>query len=332
MEEKKNGRFVISLDFELMWGMRDVTSIEKYGENIKGVHQALPELLQYFKRFGIRATFATVGFVFFKTKKELLTQIPELIPQYNNLNLSPYGDYINSKVGNDALEDPYHFAPDLIELIKNTPNQEIASHTFSHFYCLEKGQSCQEFESDLKSFIEVAQSRNLEIHSIIFPRNQINENYLKTCSHLSIKSYRSSEQSWVYESRSLNEESHLRRFIRLLDAYINITGHHCYDDVYMNKKFIADIPSSRFLRPYSPTLKYFEKLRLKRIKKSMEYAAINGLTYHIWWHPHNFGIHQAENFYFLNKILEYYSYLNEKYNFKSYTMAEVADQVLKSNQ
>jgi hypothetical protein len=30
------GKFVISLDFELMWGVRDTQTIEKYGDAIIG--------------------------------------------------------------------------------------------------------------------------------------------------------------------------------------------------------------------------------------------------------------------------------------------------------
>ena len=32
-----NGKFVISLDFELMWGVRDIETVESYGENLRGV-------------------------------------------------------------------------------------------------------------------------------------------------------------------------------------------------------------------------------------------------------------------------------------------------------
>jgi len=71
-------------------------------------------------------------------------------------------------------------------------------------------------------------------------------------------------------------------------------------------------------------LERLEWLRLKRIKNSMTYAAKNNLTYHLWWHPHNFGIHQAENIFFLEKILVHYLLLNKEYGFESITMASLA--------
>lgn len=38
------GTFVISLDFELMWGVRDVQTKAGYGPNILGVRQAIPAM------------------------------------------------------------------------------------------------------------------------------------------------------------------------------------------------------------------------------------------------------------------------------------------------
>ena len=57
----------------------------------------------------------------------------------------------------------------------------------------------------------------------------------------------------------------------------------------------------------------------------MTFAAKNKKVYHLWWHPHNFGVHQDENFKILNKILDHYDFLNSKYGFKSSTMGDISD-------
>jgi len=41
----QHGAFVISLDFELLWGVRDKRTIADYGANIRGVRDAVPALL-----------------------------------------------------------------------------------------------------------------------------------------------------------------------------------------------------------------------------------------------------------------------------------------------
>ena len=324
------GKFIVSLDFELMWGVRDVVSVNTYGEHIRGVHQALPKILQYFKKYNISGTFATVGFLFFETKADLLLNLPERKPQYEDRKLSPYGNYMEQFVGANSQVDRYHFAPELIRLIQETPNQEVATHTFSHFYCLEKGQTVEDFYQDLRTAIEIAERQGINICSIVFPRNQANENYLQVCKELGITNYRSNEDSWIYLAQSSGNERLQKRFFRLLDTYVNISGHHCYSNEYMKISPIINIPSSRFLRPYSARLRWLEGLRLNRIKQSMTYAAKNGLLYHLWWHPHNFGVNQDENFSFLEKILRHYETLNKKYGFTSYTMSGCAELLTKN--
>ena len=320
---KKTGSFVISLDFELMWGVRDLGIKDTYGGNILGVHSALPKMLNCFRENGIRATFATVGFLFFHDRKEILDNIPQVLPVYKDQNLSPYS-YLHTDVGENYEDDKYHFGLPLLEMIRKTPGQEIGTHTFSHYYCLEEGQTLESFRDDLRSAIQIADKRNIKINSIIFPRNQVNDEYLKLCKEAGITSYRNNELSWLYTARNGSDESLTRRAIRITDSYINLSGHHCYTDEYMASSFPYNIASSRFLRPYSERLKSLETLRLKRITDSMSHAAKNNLTYHLWWHPHNFGINQDQNFSFLEKIFTHYKYLNDRYAFTSLNMSDVA--------
>ncbi len=325
--QKRSGKFIVSLDFEIMWGVRDLVTIESYGAELRGVRDVIPEMLKAFTNYGIRSTFAVVGFLFFKDKQELLSNLPAEKPSYENKNLSPYGDYLE-KVGQNYDEDFYHYGWPLIEQIRNTPGQEIGTHTFSHYYCLEKGQNISQFKNDLDSAIGIAEKRGIKLTSIIFPRNQFNEEYIKVCRDRGIIAYRNNEKSWLYAARSFTEETSLRRALRLMDAYINITGNHAFDIENRETNSAVNVPSSRFLRPYTHGLRFFEGLRLARIKNSMTHAAKNGLSFHLWWHPHNFGTNQRENFSFLEKILQHYKHLNNKYNFQSCTMTEFANEIL----
>ena len=68
----------------------------------------------------------------------------------------------------------------------------------------------------------------------------------------------------------------------------------------------------------------FEPLRLHRIKRDLTEAAKNGLLYHLWWHPHNFGVNTAANLAFLRKILEHYRSLHDLYGIESLNMGEMA--------
>lgn len=316
------GKFVISLDFELMWGVRDKRSLDDYGENILGVWQVLPQMIDSFEKYNVKATFATVGFLFATSKDDLLHFCPEKFPEYNDLNLSPYNGYFNTV---NESNYKFHFASELIDLIKRYPNQEIATHTFSHYYCLERGQNQENFKQDILAAIQIAKQKEIEIKSLVFPRNQFNDEYLEVIESSGITSYRGNERSWIYNAANGEGEKLLRRVFRFMDAYINISGHHSYSLDELRLKRPYDIPSSRFLRPYSKRLKILERLRLRRILDSMTYAAKRSEVFHLWWHPHNFGLNQKENMVFLSNILAHYIELNNKFGFESVTMKKLAE-------
>lgn len=242
-----SGTFVISLDFELIWGVRDKRSIEEYGENILGARKAIPQILDLFKKYEIHCTWATVGYLFAKEKKELVSILPAQKPQYNNTKLSTYSYF--DEVLMDEDSDPYHYADSIIELIKEYPDQEIGSHTFSHYYCLEDGQSMLEFENDLVSAISIANNHNIKLKSIVFPRNQVNHDYLIVLEKLGFDCYRGNPDDFTYKTNIHPKLGLLQRVFRLLDSYINLFGHHSFrlDKINRNRTTpLVNIPSSRF--------------------------------------------------------------------------------------
>lgn len=321
----KNGNFVISLDFEIYWGVRDVLELDQYKEHLLGVRKVIPGLLNLFGKYDIHATFATVGMLFFNNKEELLDGLPERKPTYEDPHISPYTGHF-SRVGKNEEEDPFHFAPTLIKMIQEA-RQEIGCQTFSHYYCLENGQTIDEFRDDIRAARHVAEKSGINLKSFVFPRNQYNEAYLKVCKEEGISSFRGNEDSWLYKAKDSDSETSFRRAIRLLDAYLNLSGHHCTRAIYLENIGICNIQASRFLRPYSRKTAFLDGLRLKRITNSMTHAAKNGLTYHLWWHPHNFGINLQENLAFLEKILLHYQGLSQKFNFSSKSMQQLAGQL-----
>ena len=150
------GKLIVSLDFELLWGVLDSDSHDEYKPNVLGGRKAIPQLLELFKKYDIHATWATVGFMFAENSAEAKKYFPaeNLLPTYNNKKLSPYNAF-GEKAGSDDEADCY-YAPEIIKLISETKGQEIGTHTFSHFYCREEGQTSEQFEADMRSAIEIA--------------------------------------------------------------------------------------------------------------------------------------------------------------------------------
>lgn len=321
----RKGIFVISLDFELYWGVRDKRTIERYQDNLLGAREVIPRILRLFEKYEIQATWAIVGLLFYGTRRELMESLPVKTPHYVDTNLSPYPQL--AAIGNDERDDPFHYAASLIKAIASCPGQEIGTHTFSHYYCRESGQQADEFREDLKAALQAAKPYNLTLQSLVFPRNQVNRDYLSICQEMGILAYRGNEKSWIYQVDKPHTSLIWQRVLRLLDAYINYSGHNCYSLQYISRSFPYDIPASRFLRPYSRKLKILEPLRLNRILSGLNYAAKQGLIYHLWWHPHNFGINQDENLRVLETILQRYKKLKTDYAMESWSMGRLAHQL-----
>ncbi|EDL65266.1 polysaccharide deacetylase family protein [Bacillus sp. SG-1] len=323
---KEHGSLIISMDFELFWGVHDVFTLEEYQENLLGARKVIPEILDIFEEYNISATWAIVGILFFHTKEELLSILPDVKPTYYQEHFSPYLK-LNS-VGRDESSDPYHLAGSLIDLIASRPEQEIATHTFSHYYCLEDGQDLKAFEADILKAAEVANSKNISLKSIVFPRNQVNEQYLSICKKYNLSAYRGNESSRLYSPVSYQKsQSPLYKMLRFMDSYVNLTGHHIYSASDLSEDPIINFPSSRFLRPYNSTLRFLEPMKLKRIQNSMTKAAKENKIYHLWWHPHNFGKHPKESLRFLKKISQHFAFLQDTYGMKSVTMESAAHQL-----
>lgn len=112
------GSLIVTLDFELLWG-------------------AIPRILDIFTDYDIAATWATVGFLFFDSRAKLFDALSpkKLRPDYNRVSLSNYS-YLDETGANEKA-DPCRLGASLDRQKRDAPRQEIGTHTFSHYYCLE---------------------------------------------------------------------------------------------------------------------------------------------------------------------------------------------------
>lgn len=320
---QNGGAFVISLDFELLWGVRDKRTVADYGANILGVRRAIPAMLEMFTSRQIRCTWATVGFLFCADKDELLASLPRHLPHYRDRRLSPYDDLAD--LGRDEDSDPYRYGLSLLRQIQSRPGQEIATHTFSHYYCLEEGADFDSFRADLAAAQQVAERRGVRLKSIVFPRNQISAEYLRLCHQMGFTAFRGNERIWFHAARPDHEQSMPIRGLRLADSYLPLGGGHIHRPELVEG--MVDVASSRFLRPAAKAGP-LEKLRLRRITSVMEAAARRDGVFHLWWHPHNFGGRLEDNLSVLSAILDRFEDLSARYGMRSLSMADVAGETL----
>ena len=322
MVKLKNSVFVISLDFEMMWGNIETWTSEGYGaSNVKQVREVIERMIGLFEKYDIKATFAIVGLIMQKSNSESL--FPEELPTYKRKELSPYHKNLINKI--KSANESLYFGLDIIKRLKSSPNIEIGSHTYGHYYCLEMGQTVSQFEADIKKASEVAKENGIELKSIVFPRNQIAPAYLEICSKYGITSYRGIPMKFYGKANS-KLAIWKNRFCRLIDSYINLGGPTTFSlDDAENSDKMFNIRASRFLRPYSKKLVFLDGLKFRRIKNEMNYAVRHNEIYHLWWHPHNFGSNIEDNFNTLEKILKYYSFCRHHWGMQSLTMRELSE-------
>jgi peptidoglycan/xylan/chitin deacetylase (PgdA/CDA1 family) len=319
------GSLVVSLDFELHWGLRDLLTADgPYRRNLLGGRAAVPRILAVFEQFEIAATWATIGFLFAGDRDELTDFFPAVRPVYHHSRFDPYRE----PIGRNEYEDPLHFGRSLLEIIRATPRQEIGSHTFSHFLCREEGQDASSFRADLESAQRIAfATLGLTLKSLVLPKNQFSPQYAKVIRTAGFRCYRGNQHGRIYAATDTRgAASKTIRAARLADAYIPVSPQRfpAWPDLRPHLGLIG-IPATRFLRPYNPLLKPFDPLRSNRIRAGLRAAARNRQIYHLWWHPHNFGAYIDESVQFLLEILSEFRSLRDEYGFRSMSMAEAAE-------
>ncbi len=318
------GTLTISLDFELSWGVRDSRGVQAYADHLQGARAAIPQMLALFERNDIHATWATVGFLFFGSRDDLLGALPSVVPHYERPELSPYPDL--ASLGATESDEPMRLARSIVQRIAATPHQEVATHTFSHYYGLEPGQDEAAFRADLAAAAAAAEQLGASLQSIVFPRNQVCEAYFEALRDAGIIAFRGNEQAWMYQGSDKAGNTLAKRAARLADAHVDLTGHHGSTPTATDG--LVNVPASRFLRPVHKRWGARQTLRRRRTLQAMTRAAELGEVFHLWWHPHNFGAHPEANLSELDRILQHYTRLRDRYGMASESMAEVARRVL----
>lgn len=316
------GALVFSLDFELHWGVLERDPDGPYGPNLRGARVAVPRMLELFAERGVGATWATVGLLMAGSRAEAERLSPAIRPKYANPRLDAYA----VPVGEGEEDDPLHYAPSLVRRIVETPGQELATHTFSHFYCLEPGQTREAFAADLAAAAQAAKPYGARMRSIVFPRNQHNPAYDGALRDAGIVAYRGNPLAWMYRASQAAGQTLPLRLARGADAYLPLSGDNgwAWSDL-RHENGLCNVPASFFLRPARPGVPALDALSLRRLRRAMESAARAGRVVHIWWHPHNFGVNLEENLGRLRALLDSFAACRDRWGMRALTMADAAD-------
>jgi len=297
-------------------------SWQKKHDELRRVESVCLKMLHEFQQNEIHVSWAMVGLLAQESLQELQTNFKSRKSPYQIKNYSPF------PLSQDKFTDiPYEIISGLNEAksILQTEHQELSSHTFSHYYTLEEGQDISHFGEDLEDMSIVSEKLNTSFKSIVFPRNQINEDYLKACQEKGIIAFRGNQPNNYWSNSPYSKESLSKKGMRFLDAYYKVSNTQTSKIQDLAEiSGLLNIPASRFFRPHSGK-QLLEKRKIKRIKDEMTNAAKTGCLYHLWWHPHNFSNNTTLHFEQLAVIMEHFKNLKNTYGFKSLNMSEIAE-------
>jgi peptidoglycan/xylan/chitin deacetylase (PgdA/CDA1 family) len=310
-------KFVISLDFELFWGVGDTQTIGRYGRNVLGEWQAVPRMLALFRYHHVNVTWATVGAIMCRDYGEWRALRP--LPRPNG---PPPRAYTCAEDDLVRQHPKLFFARPLVERILDTEGQELATHTYSHFYCNDAGATPAQFVDDLARARDLAAELGTGFQTVVFPRNQVSPSYLAVLPEVGIRVYRGNARHWLYRDGDAVPGGTAGRIVRYADAFLPLSGSGCRQEQIEGE--LVNVPASLFLYPWSAFSGPLAALRLRRIKQGMTAAARTRTLFHLWWHPHNFGVNLGYNMAVLGEILRHYRYLADKFGMESQCMGAFA--------
>lgn len=317
------GIFTISLDFELHWGAIGIKDPDKHAacyKNTTGI--VIPRMLELFAEYDVHATWAAVGGLFAKDKEEWKELCPRIKPLYTDEKHDPY-KWIELHGLNERQHWAY-FAPETIKSILKHPNQEVGTHTFSHFYCWHHIGAREAFLEDLQSSNKAAAKFGFQPLSLVFPKNQVDPSYLRSCYDAGIRIVRSNPNAWFHYTYQGTSNRALKQFVRKTDHYIPLSSDMCYplELVKASPNEPLQVPRGRLVPAWNPKKRISITFRVRRLIQDIHAAAVRKKSCHFWWHPEDFGDYPEENLKNLKMILDAYGVCKKKYGMKSWNMVD----------
>lgn len=303
-------KLVISLDFELLWGRYDrLYSASRNGaEDIRGTVAIVDHLLGEFCSRSIKATWAVVGAIGCSSWTEFFRLAPPF-PRYRDSRFAFRREW--------ASLDPQgkgFFAPRAIDRIRESPGQDLGTHTFCHSFFGEEGVCAQDLLNDLECVRAFSESHyGAAPTSLVFPRNQCR--FIDALGATCIRVWRGNEKPWYFRDHRRAASTYgLMRVLRLADS-INPVARRSYP---MEGSMTR---ASLFLRLNLPAPLW--RLHLRRIEAEL-HAAPDGRIFHLWFHPENVAALGRVGMERLSEVLESLSAALDHGEVESASMRDLA--------
>jgi len=300
MDYRNCGNLIISVDFELYWGVMQRRGLGDYGNNIAGARDAALAMIELFDRYEVKTSWGYVGALTFSCKEDLLCFVEKHRDDIVCGECFPY-----NLLGQGLLNipDKYLFCPDVVDLLASNDRVDLVSHGFLHAFPLDHRNDTDVLSTELKLFRR--REENLlwkNTAGYIFPRNQYNDALLSVLAANGFRYYRAGVGSRLRE-RLLS--------LGLMPIASRVAA--------KERKGLKEIHAGSFFR-LGAGVPYF----VSKVKRALTFVSKTGGLVHIWWHPHNLGIRLQESLKAIEDVLVHFSNLRDDGCIKSETMRDLA--------
>lgn len=312
-DRRRNGYFVFSLDTELAWGELWSRPTSRGASRSGAVERAaIRRLLDLMDEYGIRATWAFTGHLFYEGCEECA-----ICPIMGLKGTDTRFDRIW------GTRDAMWYGPDILEaIVSRNSGHEIACHGYTHRYF--DRLTTDEARFEINEWLRLAGRRGVAHHTIIFPQGRIK--HLDLFRDAGFICYRGKDVRHPALALPL-----FGRVLNRVNLKLSLLPPQVFE-VTFDASGLVNIPSSQWLfrmhRGVETALDALglQNLRLKPTARAIRKAAETGKVVHLWAHPHEFRT--DKDFEKLRFLFRCFAKIARQGTIQSITMADLAKHAL----
>jgi peptidoglycan/xylan/chitin deacetylase (PgdA/CDA1 family) len=318
----RRGTFVLSLDFELIWGTLDTRGPEAFREACERERaQVFGPLLTLLEEFEIPATWCVLGHLMLGSCAPVNgRKHPEIIRPAHSWQK---GDWFARDPCSDEERAPTFYGRRLVErLLEASVPQEIGCHSFSHVIFGDPGCSRETAASEVRACVQAAGELGISPRSFAFPRNRVG--HLDVLREHGFTCFRGPEPTW--HQGGGGAVGRVRRAGHLGDALIARRP-----PVVLPQRThgLVNVPASMTVfaahggRRHIPISR-----RVRRALKGVEAAVREQRIMHLWFHPTNLADETEAMLGGLRAVFEEVARMRRREELDVLSMGEVAARAL----
>lgn len=310
------GYFLFSLDTELSVGFFDLDQErhEIFSKDGQRERKAVRAVISLCEKHEITATWAIVGHIFYE-HCEYCQRCP--VKKWQG----KYDSYEEAY----GTNNPLWYGADIIQSILASPQpKEVGFHGYTHRVFTESKMNAEDAQFEIDEWKRLAARHQITGTSVVFPRNAIG--HLDLVKDAGFICYRGHDRiPRLYE---------LIPILESFDHILSLSKLPLYDidASAIDPNGLVCLPGSQHLFNYNRSMENildglnFHKLRLNRIFRGIEKAAVEGKMVHLWAHPWEFRTEKD-----LEKLEAILCFVAEKVaqgKMRSVSMTEMAQLIL----